>query len=86
MELIRRGYEVSVGKLDSLEIDFVCTKPNETVYYQVAFDIPHNSNRETSNLLKIPDSYKKVLITANRMATGNIDGIEIIHIIDFLLK
>ena len=86
LELIRRGYEVSVGKLDSLEIDFVCTKPNETVYYQVAFDIPHNSNRETSNLLKIPDSYKKVLITANRMATGNIDGIEIIHIIDFLLK
>lgn len=85
LELIRRGYEVSVGKLDTLEIDFVCTKPNETVYYQVAYDIPKESDRETDNLLKIPDSYKKVVITANRMAVGNINGIEIIHIIDFLL-
>ena len=86
LELIRRGYEVSIGKLDSLEIDFVCTKPNETIYYQVAYDMPKESDRETSNLLKIPDSYKKVVITANRMVTGNIDGIEIIHITDFLLK
>lgn len=86
LELIRRGYEVSIGKLDSLEIDFVCTKPNETIYYQVAYDMPKESVRETSNLLKIPDSYRKVVITANRMATGNIDGIEIIHITDFLLK
>ena len=86
LELIRKGYEVSIGKLDSLEIDFVCTKPNETIYYQVAYDMPKESDRETSNLLKIPDSYKKVVITANRMVTGNIDGIEIIHITDFLLK
>ena len=86
LELIRKGYEVSIGKLDSLEIDFVCTKPNKTIYYQVAYDMPKESDRETSNLLKIPDSYKKVVITANRMVTGNIDGIEIIHITDFLLK
>ena len=59
LELIRRGYEVSIGKLDSLEIDFVCTKPNETIYYQVAYDMPKESVRETSNLLKIPDSYRK---------------------------
>lgn len=85
LELIRRGYEVSIGKLDAIEIDFVCTKPNETVYYQVAYDIPKMSDRETSNLLKIPDSYKKVVITANRMAVGSIDGIEVIHIVDFLL-
>lgn len=86
LELLRRGYEVSVGKLDTLEIDFVCTKTSETRYYQVAYDIPKDSNRESENLLRIPDSYKKTIITANRMATGNIDGIEVKHIIDFLLE
>jgi uncharacterized protein len=86
LELIRRGYEVSVGKLDTLEIDFVCTKPDETHYYQVAYDIPKENKRESDNLLKIPDTYRKTIITANRMATGNIDGVDVVHIIDFLLK
>lgn len=86
LELIRRGYEVSVGKLDGIEIDFVCTKANNTHYYQVAYDIPKESKRETDNLLKIPDVYKKTIITANRMAKGNIDGIEVKYITDFLLE
>lgn len=86
LELIRRGYEVAIGKLDALEIDFVCTRTDETHYYQVAYDIPKDSTKESDNLLKIPDSYKKTIITVNRMATGNIDGIEVKHIIDFLLE
>lgn len=86
LELIRRGYEVSIGKLDTLEIDFVCTKTDETHYYQVAYDIPKENKRESDNLLKIPDTYRKTIITANRMVTGNIDGVEVVHIIDFLLK
>ena len=86
LELIRRGYEVSVGKFDQYEVDFVCTKVQDTCYIQVAYDIPKNSSRETDNLLKISDAYKKIVITANRMNVGTINGIEIIYITDFLLN
>ena len=84
LELIRRGYEVSVGKLDNKEIDFVCRKMQETLYVQVAFVLPENSQRETDNLLRIPDNYRKILITANPLEIGLVDGIEVIHVIDFL--
>ena len=84
LELIRRGYEVSVGKLDDKEIDFVCRNPRETLYAQVAYELPKNNKRETDNLLRIPDNYRKVLITGNPMDSGVVEGIEIISIIDFL--
>lgn len=84
LELIRRGYEVTVGKLDEKEIDFVCRSTKETLYVQVAYELPQSSTRETDNLMNIPDNYRKVLITGNQMDTGTIDGIEVIHIIDFL--
>jgi hypothetical protein len=77
---------VSVGKLDGIEIDFVCTRTDDTHYYQVAYDIPKQSKRESDSLLKIPDVYKKTIIIANRMAKGNSDGIEVKYIIDFLLE
>ncbi len=85
LELIRRGYEVSVGKLDDKEIDFVCRNPRETLYVQVAYEMPQNSKRETDNLLRIPDNYRKILITGNPMDSGVVEGIEIIPVIDFLL-
>ncbi len=84
LELIRRGFEVSVGKLDDKEIDFICRSPRETLYVQVAYELPQNSKRETDNLLRIPDNYRKILITGNPMDSGVIEGIEIISVIDFL--
>ena len=64
IELLRRGYTVDVGKLDSKEIDFIARKADEILYVQVAFEIPENTH-ETDNLVHIKDNYKKILITGN---------------------
>lgn len=84
LELIRRGYDVAVGKLGEKEIDFVCRNVEETLYVQVTFQLPENNKRETDNLLQIPDGYRKIVISGNPMDAGIIDGIEIISVIDFL--
>lgn len=86
IELKRRGYDVSVGDYSGKEIDFIARNHQETIYYQVTRQLPENSTRETDNLLHLPDNYKKMIITANRMDVGSVEGIEIIHVIDFLRK
>jgi len=85
LELKRRGFEVSVGKLNETEIDFVCTSPQKIVYVQVAYQLPKDNPREIANLLNIPNNYEKVLVVGNPEDAGNIDGIKVLHIIDFLL-
>jgi len=78
IELLRRGYSVDVGKLDSKEIDFIARKADEILYVQVAFEIPENTH-ETDNLLHIKDNYKKILITGKYYEQKEIDGIEVIY-------
>ncbi|EAD9035966.1 ATP-binding protein [Listeria monocytogenes] len=85
VELLRRGYTVDVGKLDSKEIDFVARKLDETLYIQVAYELPNNTH-ETDNLLNIKDNYKKIVITGRYYETTQIDGIPIIYIADWLLS
>lgn len=86
IELLRRGYQVDVGKYGSKEIDFVARKGDETVYYQVTQQLPENSKRETDNLRYIPDGYKKKVLTLNLLDQGTVDGIEVEYVIDWLLK
>lgn len=85
LELLRRGYQVDIGKYDEQEIDFVAHKGQAVVYYQVAMQLPAIGNRKIGNLQNLKDNYQKYLITANRMDVGNVDGVEIIHIVDWLL-
>lgn len=85
IELLRRGYSVDVGKLDSKEIDFIARKADEILYVQVAFKTPENTH-ETDNLLHIKDNYKKILITGKYYEQTEIDGIEVIYVVDWLLK
>ncbi|PRI67098.1 hypothetical protein BVZ80_01509B, partial [Haemophilus influenzae] len=85
IELLRRGYSVDVGKLDSKEIDFIARKADEILYVQVAFEIPENTH-ETDNLLHIKDNYKKILITGKYYEQTEIDGIEVIYVVDWLLQ
>jgi predicted AAA+ superfamily ATPase len=85
IELKRRNYEVFVGKLDSSEVDFVCFKNGKVEYFQVAYQLPPDNDREQRGLLNIADNYKKTIITLNRMDVGNIDGISIVHAVDWLL-
>ena len=86
--LVRLGYEVFVGQLQSSEIDFVCTKPNgEKIYVQVSYLIVNDETRkrEFGNLKKIQDNYPKYVVSMTPLITNNdYDGIKHIHLRNFL--
>lgn len=84
LKLINEGYNVFVGKYDQYEIDFVCFKEDKTKYIQVAYELPKDDQRESRNLLLIKENYEKIIVTMNYLDVGVIDGINVVHIIDFL--
>jgi predicted AAA+ superfamily ATPase len=86
LEMKRRGYEVYIGKNSTKEIDFVGIRRGEKIYIQVCRELPEDSERETVNLKEIQDHYHKYVVTMDNFATGNDNGIELVHIADFLLK
>jgi len=77
---------VQTGSYNDKEIDFVATKNNTKQYYQVAYDLPVNSTRETDNLLQIPDNYEKILITNSQPENLDVKGLKLINVIDWLLE
>ncbi|KRO25906.1 aaa+ superfamily atpase [Lactiplantibacillus fabifermentans DSM 21115] len=86
IELLRRGYTVDVGKMDTVEIDFVARRVDEILYVQVTYELPKNSH-ETDNLVNIKDNYQKLLITQRYYPDiKEIDGIPVINIVDWLLR
>lgn len=88
LELIRRGYEVSIGKIGSLEVDFVATKSAERIYYQVSATIldEHTRERELAPLQAIHDNYPKIILTMDQPVFDDFSGIRIQNIFDFLLE
>lgn len=88
IELLRRGYEVYVGEYNDIEIDFIAIKPNERIYYQVTRSILDEKveEREKRSLLAIHDNYKKVILTMDKVKNKEIEGIQVLNIIDFLLE
>ena len=85
-ELRRRGYEVYIGKNETKEIDFVAVQRDERIYVQVCRRLPEESDREVANLLEIKDHYPKYVVTLDELAAGNINGVKIVHLADFLLS
>lgn len=88
LELLRRGYEVFVGKLDGAEIDFIATKQEDKLYIQVTQEIgsSETEKREYGRLLDIRDNYPKYVLRTDAFAGGNYEGIKTMHIADFLLS
>ncbi|MDR2909086.1 MAG: ATP-binding protein [Oscillospiraceae bacterium] len=88
LELIRRGYEVCVGKIGDAEIDFVATRQEDKLYIQIAERIEREATeqREYGRLLGIADNYPKYVLRADEFAGGNYQGIKTMHIADFLLS
>lgn len=86
LELKRRGYDVCIGKNEAKEIDFVATRRDERLYVQVCVQLPGDSDREVGNLMELRDHYPKYVVTLDRMATGNENGVKIVHLSDFLLS
>lgn len=85
LELKRRGYEVFVGKNGDKEIDFIAKKRDEEIQIQATVRLLDNSNRKIDNLSTIKDFNHKYVVTTNRNDIQNINGIKVIHIVDFLL-
>ncbi|EEF67467.1 hypothetical protein HOLDEFILI_02388 [Holdemania filiformis DSM 12042] len=85
-ELRRKGYDVYIGKNKTKEIDFVAVRRDERIYVQVCRRLPEESDREVANLLEIKDHYPKYVVTLDELAAGNINGVKIVHLADFLLK
>lgn len=86
LEMKRRGYDVYIGKNSTKEIDFVGVRRDERVYVQVCVELPAQSSREIGNLMEIKDHYHKYVVCRDPLAIGNDNGIEIVHIADFLLR
>ena len=85
LELLRRNYKVTIGKIYDLEVDFVCKKPNKKIYIQVSKYVldEKTKERELKSLMKIKDSYPKYLLTLDRFDFSS-KGIKHVNIIDFL--
>ena len=87
LELLRRGYKITVGKIGNLEVDFVAEKLDEKIYYQVSATIMDEKTRarELRSLEAVSDNYPKYILTMDRHLYDDFGGIRIKNIIDFLL-
>ncbi len=90
LELLRRGYDVYIGKYDDLEVDFVAKKPENMEYYQVALTTRDENdkiiNRELAPLKKINDNYPKYILTLDDDLDADFDGIKKINVLNWLLE
>ena len=88
LELKRRGYQIFVGKIQNIEIDFVAVKNNEKVYVQVAYKLSSSETieREFSPLAAIKDNYPKYVVTMENVWQSNYDGIKHVNVSNFLLQ
>jgi predicted AAA+ superfamily ATPase len=86
-ELLRRGYEVTVGTINDKEIDFIATLNNTIEYYQVSYlmETEKTRKREFSSLIQINDQYPKFVLSLDKIDFSQ-QGIIHKNIIDFLLQ
>jgi hypothetical protein len=86
-ELLRRGYRVTMGKYGNTEVDFVTEKQGVYMYFQVTADMTAEETfeRELRPLRNIRDNYEKIVLTLDHMTVGNYDGIQVIHLLDWLI-
>ena len=87
LELLRRGYKISIGKTFDYEVDFIAENVNTIKYYQVSRSIKDSKvlERELRSLESIQDNYEKIILTMDKTINKDYNGIKVINIIDFLL-
>ncbi len=87
LELLRRGFDVYVGKIDNVEVDFVACGQKKTVYYQVAATVRDENTlkRELTPLQKINNHYQKIILTLDDDPEADYDGIRRINALDWLM-
>jgi len=87
-ELLRRGYKVTIGKVGNTEVDFVAEKQGAYEYFQVTADMTAKEtfDREIRPLENIRDNYEKIILTMDRLTLGNYNGIQVRHLLDWLIE
>ena len=87
-ELLRRGYDVAIGKIDALEIDFIATKAQERIYIQVTESMVNEAvrHRELAPLQKIRDNYEKLILSLQPGVETSYEGIKSQNLIEWLLS
>lgn len=89
LELLHRGYNVSIGKINNNEVDFIATKFNEKLYIQVTDSLLEDSTRvrEFTSLKAINDNFEKIILTLdNLFVNTNDEGIKVLNLIDWLIE
>ena len=88
LKKLRRGYDVSIGKIDNSEVDFIATNTNDKMYAQVteAMTSEDVRKRELAPLQKISDNYEKIVLSLNPGMDSSYDGIKSIYLIDWLIS
>ena len=86
-ELLRRGYDVAIGKVDTAEVDFIATKTDEKLYVQVTESMVSEEvrRRELAPLQKIRDNYEKIVLSMDTGLDSSYDGIKSLNLIQWLL-
>ena len=87
-ELLRRGYDVSIGKVGNSEVDFIATKADDKIYIQVTESMTSEDvrKRELFPLQKINDNYEKIVLSLNPGMDSSYDGIKSKNLIDWLIS
>ena len=87
-ELLRRGYKVTIGRVGNTEVDFVAEKQGAYEYFQVTADMTAKEtfDREIRPLENIRDNYEKTILTMDRLTPGNYNGIQVRHLLDWLIE
>lgn len=86
-ELLRRGYDVAIGKIDNQEVDFIATTADDKLYIQVTESMQSEEvrKRELAPLQKIRDNYEKVVLSLEPGLDTSYDGIKSLNLVDWLL-
>lgn len=87
-ELLRRGYDVAIGKVDNAEVDFIATKTDEKLYVQVTESMVSEDvrRRELAPLQKINDNYEKIVLSMDTGLDTSYDGIKSLNLINWLIE
>ena len=88
LELLRRRYNVNIGRNGRTEVDFIAKRNDVYTYIQVTASLVDENtfNREIRPLQQIEDNYEKIILTLDRYTLGNYEGIKVINIVDWLLE
>ena len=86
-ELLRRGYDVAIGKIDNQEVDFIATTADDKLYIQVTESMQSEDvrERELSPLQKVRDNYEKLVLSLEPGLDTSYEGIKSLNLIDWLL-